>query len=257
MFGAKWSGTTNGSKNCRKAKVQPDLRRRGGEVNDFENFFREFVRDFGGEFVAEGDEKSADFVFRQDNVIAELKTLQKDARLEHAEKVQQLANDWMRRGLVLLYGRPRISLRALPPVCQKEWLQVLIPPVENIIRKANQQIRSSKDALSLPQASGLLLIANDGNFLHTEPADYLNIVALVLKKKDSNGKPKFPHIDGIVYFSYRVASSNEPFPFWAPAHVHPDDTEVISFQEKLRAGWFSYVARVNGIPVYGVSRKIE
>jgi hypothetical protein len=224
-------------------------------VNAFEVLFRDFVGNFGGDLLKEGKRETADFLFREENIITELKTLENDARLEHAQKLQQLVNEWTRRRLIMAYGRTVISLRALPPICQREWLDILLPPVEGIIRKANRQIRSTKGSEALPTAKGILLVANDGNFLHTDPLDYLNLMAIVFKKRGPNGEPRFPHIDGVVYFSYRVPIRGEPFPFWVPAHLKPDE-RVLSFQEKLRIGWFSYVAKTNGVPVNEILRKV-
>lgn len=183
-------------------------------AKDFEGQFRDFVRGFGGAVLPENDAKSADFLFSQDNVVAELKTLEEDARREHATKLQALVNDWMRRRLLIVFGRTTISLQKLNPVCQREWLDILQPPVENLIRKGNRQIRSTKQSLKLPNAKGLLLIANDGNLLHTSPTDYMILVSRVLQKKRQNGEQRFPHILGVVYFSYRIGSRDEGMPFF-------------------------------------------
>src|ERR1700730_355045 len=64
-------------------------------------------------------------------------------------------------------------------------------------------------AAGSPEAKGVMPIANDGNFLHTGPADYLNLVARVLQKRKPDDPPRFPHIDGVIYFSYRVPMRGE------------------------------------------------
>lgn len=219
---------------------------------EFEQFFRGFVTAFGGEVLRENDAKTADFLFRNPDVLAELKTLEEDARTEHAERLTGLITDWTRRGLIRIFGRVRIDLQKLNPVLQREWLQILQAPVERIVAKANRQIRSSKKSLGLPSAKGLLLVANDGNFLHTNPTDYIILVARVLAKKTANGERRFPHIHGIVYFSYRVGSLAEGMPFWASGDTEPrSSTDLVmrEFQEKLRSGWFSYLEKAMGRPV--------
>jgi hypothetical protein len=220
-------------------------------AENFEVTFRECVKSVGGEVLPENAARSADFLFSPDNVVVELKTLQEDARREHAEKLQFLVNDWMKRGLMLVFGRAVISLPKLNPVCQREWLEVLQAPVENIVRDANRQIRSTKQATGRQSARGLLLIANDGNFLHTSPIDYMNIVARVLKKKTSTGTLRFPNIHGVAYFSYRIPSAAERTPFWVAGTVDDPtrDTEMCNFQLKLQNGWFDHVSRVTGMPV--------
>jgi hypothetical protein len=225
---------------------------------DFEAHFRIFIRDFGGMVLPENNAKSADFLFPKDNIVAELKTLQEDARREHATKLQELVADWRRRGLMMVFGRTIISLQKLNPVCQREWLHILEVPVERIIGKANRQIRSTKQFLKLSNAKGLLLIANDGNFLHTGPTDYMILVSRVLQKKTPTGERRFPNISGVVYFSYRIGSRDEAIPFWAAGDIEPKgDIPMREFQERLRRGWVSYMERVTGLPIKEVFKPIE
>jgi len=211
--------------------------------------FCEFVRDFGGEVVPESDVKCADFLFSDDKIIAELKTLQEDARQEHAARLQGLVDDWARRGLMVVFGRATISLQKLNPICQREWLKILQAPVQEIIRRANRQIHSTMQSRNLPEAKGLLLIANDGNLLHTSPMDYMNLVNRVLNKTKPTGERQYPNIHGAVYLSYRVRSSKEGLPFWIAGHTELGDTIVSSFQDRLKRGWYNYVSKVTGLPV--------
>jgi hypothetical protein len=216
---------------------------------NFEDQFRDFVKQFGGEVLPGSDAESADFFFREFEIVSELKTLQADARLQHATKLQTLADDWRRRGLMIAYGRPRISLRTLNPICQREWLRLLQAPIERIIRKANRQIRSTKQSLGCENAQGLLLVANDGNFLHTSPIDYMNLVARILQKKKSTGERQFSHVSGVVYFSFHVLSRDEGMPFWVPGTIEATgDCRLREFLERLKAGWFSYVSKLRGQP---------
>lgn len=219
-------------------------------TQDFEAIFREFVKDFGGELLSEGEAKSADFYFPDANMVTELKTLENEALMEHAAIVQKLADSWMRRRLLFAYGRVMISLPKLHPICQREWLAELQPPVENIVRKANRQIRSSKQSMNHTDSKGLLLIANEGNLLHTSPVDYMTLVGGVLSKKDQSGERRFPHIDGVVYFSRRIRSRDEGFPFWVSGYVRPGgDPALSAFQERLQRGWFAYISKITGLPV--------
>jgi hypothetical protein len=56
----------------------------------FEAVFRAFVQDFGGEIVPEEIERSADYFFRQHNVVAELKCLVVDQITDTASKLHDL-----------------------------------------------------------------------------------------------------------------------------------------------------------------------
>jgi hypothetical protein len=224
---------------------------------NFEAHFRRFVQGCGGNLIPQNDTESADFLFPKENIVAELKTLQADARLEHARKLQALVNDWTKRGLMLAFGRAVISLQELNPVCQREWLRVLQAPVEYLVRKANRQIRCTMQSLTLPTAKGLLLIANDGNLLHTSPIDYMILISRVLQKKTPTGERQFPHISGVVYFSYQITSRGEGMPFWISGHTAPSgDTEMQEFQGWLRCRWYSYIEQVTGRRVTEVHRRI-
>jgi hypothetical protein len=219
-------------------------------VGDFEQHFRDFIRKFGGTVLPEGDAESADFLFSQDNVVAELKTLQEDARQEHATKLNALVADWRKRGLMVVFGTNIISLEKLNRICQGEWLHILQAPVERIVRKANRQIRTTKQTLQLPNAKGLLLIANDGNLLHTSPKDYMILISRVLQKKTPTGELQFPHILGVIYFSYRIGSAVEGMPFWfAGDTTLGGDVEMRALQERLSQAWFSNVEQATGQPV--------
>lgn len=217
-------------------------------AGDFESHFRTVVLRVGGELIPESESLTADFLFAKENIIAELKTFQEDARQDHAIKLQQLVDDWIKRRLLIAYGRPRISLQHLNPVCQKEWLKVLQAPVQEIVRKANRQIRTTKQSLSRADAKGLLVVANDGNFLQTSPTDYMILVSRVLQKKTQSGERQYPHISGVVYFSFRVPSRDEGLPFWVNGDIN-GDTEIRGLQLKLKRGWFSYLGQITGRPV--------
>lgn len=226
-------------------------------VGDFEQHFRTVVLDSGGELIPETESETADFLFAKENVVAELKTLQEDARREHAMKLQGLVNDWMKRGLMLIYGRVQISLQNLNPTCQREWLEALQAPVQRIIHKANRQIRATKQSRGLADAKGLLIIANDGNLLHTNPIDYMILVSRVLQKKKQTGERQFPNIAGVIYFSYRIPSRNEGVPFWIAGDTETaGDPIMSSLQEKLKSGWFSYIERMTGMPVMELLRPV-
>jgi hypothetical protein len=219
-------------------------------VENFENRFRDFVRKIGGTVLPEGDAESADFLFPQDNIVAELKILEEDARQEHATKLQALVTDWTKRRLMRLFGTNIISLEKLDPICQQEWLHILQAPVERIVRKANRQIRTTKQTLQLPNAKGLLLIMNDGNLLHTSPKDYMILISRVLHKKTPTGQLQFPDILGVIYFSYRIGSAVEGMPFWFAGDTLPKgDAEMRALQERLSKAWFANVEQATGHPV--------
>ncbi len=65
----------------------------------------------------------------------------------------------------MVYGTLQIDLAQLPAPCQQEALDLIGKPLQNnILTKANQQIRATKELLQLPEAKGLPdSVASDGN----------------------------------------------------------------------------------------------
>lgn len=86
--------------------------------------------------------KNADYFFPTENVIAELKSLQQESfDLDYRQKMNEMTQDWMRSGLIYAFGRPVITLRTLPPPCQREWMRLLTLPLQtNVISASNTQI---------------------------------------------------------------------------------------------------------------------
>ena len=213
--------------------------------NGFEDVFGRFVQSIGGEIVPRGVDESADYLFRPEKVVVELKTLVEDSTLAYAKKLYPLTNDWQRRGLVRGFGTFSVELHTLPLECQQEFLNLLEASIERVIRKANGQIRSTKEVHKLPNAKGLLLIANDGNFLHTNPVNFMISVGRILQKKDEFGEHRYPHIRGVVYFSYRVPSAGESTLFWRQGTMEPtSDADLRMLQERLRREWFAFHAKI-------------
>jgi hypothetical protein len=140
---------------------------------------------------------NADYLFEADNVVAELKSLQKDFLSDAAtdEKMHALYNQWVRTGKVNSgYGRAEIRTDQLSVECARQLTGVFRAPFETgILKKANRQIRETKKHFNRSDALGLLFLANDGNSaLDPEMTIYILHHAL---------KTKFSQIDHVIYFS--------------------------------------------------------
>lgn len=187
-------------------------------------------------------------MFRKENIVAELKTLKEEAKQEHARKLQMLVNDWTRRRLLRVYGRVAIELPKVPPICQREWLAILQPPVERIVGTANRQIRSTKKGLQLTSAKGLLLIANEGNLLYTTPADYLAVISRILKKRTQTREIRFPEINAVVYISFDITRSGL-VPRWQAGFVDMSDHQLRDFVNTLQHQWFAFLSRLRAFAI--------
>jgi hypothetical protein len=234
----------------------------------FEAHFREFVEDFGGQIVAEGADRSADYFFPQHNVVAELKCLVTDQTTDMLRKRDEIIR---RRGTALQAEQPGLvsvatadgAMFSIPydESFQREWSNVLLTPIEKIIRRANQQIGATKESFAVPSANGVVLIFNEGNPLHAvSPQHYARLVGEVIQKPRS-GERRFPHIQGMTYFSFDAIrtldeQTQKYMPFWLSAQVMGDAVkEITQFQDDLKQGWYQYVERVTVSPVIAHHRE--
>lgn len=221
----------------------------------FEAPFRAFVKDFGGEVLPEGQQRSADYFFRPYNVVAELKCLVNDQTPDTLRKWEAL-RDRHRAALPPQPG-PADIRRLLEgnESLRQEWGKVLLAPIETLIRDANQQIRATKEHLSVPAAPGVVLLFNGGNPLHAHSLQhFMRLVGEVIQKPDG-GARRFPHIHGAIYFSFGAVEvfdnqTQKCMPFWFPAQVSGDSVAaVVRFQDDLKTGWCQYIERETGVPV--------
>lgn len=215
------------------------------------------MKEFGGEVLLEpSDAKIADYLFRNQNIVAELKCLVCDQTAEMNNKLTRVVKDVVKQNeslLSLCDGKP-LEIAKAPKEISDPWLQILIAPLENVIRDANRQIRSTKERLNLPSAKGLLLVFNQGNLLHNRPQDFRLLIAKVLRKKTPGKELRFTHIHGAVYFSYEtVKTQQQNMSFWAPMQVQMTPNEDMKpmelFQKDLQQGWYAYVEKTFGRPV--------
>lgn len=224
---------------------------------DIETEFATCVRKIGGEVLADRlgaspPFKNADYLFNTDNVVAELKCLQRDTRTEPTfkERVQAMHVRWHQEGKVHLpSGKVRVNSRTLPDECQAELSDLLTSRLKNVVQKANDQIKSTKEHLALPEAKGLLLLANDGDMIFQ-----LDVVLHTLHRVLHG---KYRQISSVVYFTGNdpVMCPGVPLPalIWMPLAISDRPNQVRPgvdepFIEKLAAGWFNRQATIRGAP---------
>lgn len=214
-----------------------------------------FVRDFGGEVIADlignvNPPRNADYLFRTDGVIAELKSLETNSFGESFRgKMRALMADWQRRRLLIVYGRTQVQIRRLSPVCQAEFLEVFGNPLRRVLRNADDQIHETKALLNMSQAKGLLIVASDGN-QDLVPYDIWFVLTRLLQKKHEDGRPRFSHIHALAYCNprmlVRLPGSGQPTFLWLSGSRRNDDHELQSFLNRLSQAWFVYMGRLVG-----------
>jgi hypothetical protein len=111
--------------------------------------------------------KNADFVFRDENVIAELKCLVHDPRDAERFKsnIDEKFKKWVIEGKIPpFFGTVVANLRDLPLECALETISLLKKPFNRLIAEANKQIKSTKRLLAMPNARGLLILIQSGDY---------------------------------------------------------------------------------------------
>ncbi len=217
-----------------------------------ERAFDAFVKSTGGELVRELLPSSpafpnADYLFRDHQsgpVIAELKCLTKDLlQAGYQQKIEQLVEIWIKKTLIRPFaGQRQFSSRDLPQQCQEELFQLLGRRVKKDVIDANKQIRETKKYFGLNDATGLLLLVNDGNY-SLEHEIVIFLVQRALQKECSS-------INSIVYFTVnmtsRVPDIDGNFLVWAPAHRLNMQAVPQEFLTCIRDGWVRFHAKLIG-----------
>lgn len=175
-----------------------------------EESFNEFVEEFGGELVSKllpknPSFKNADYFFQRRSIVAEMKCLEKDTFQDRAyrRKMGILYDKWVRQGLVpdSLFRPTVIETKDYPLECQRDVASLLKRPIEERIKEANRQIKQTKEHFGLPDAKGLLLLVNDGNYSF-ESDSLLYTVGRCLKAQ-------FTAIQSLIYFTVNM-HANRP-----------------------------------------------
>ncbi|MGB7923440.1 MAG: hypothetical protein WCF57_09365 [Pyrinomonadaceae bacterium] len=218
--------------------------------------FNEYVKEFGGELISEllpnnPNFDNADYLFRREGVVAELKCLEKDffSEEEYRKKLNKLYSRWVDEGLApIIVGRKAIQTKDLPLKCQHDVANIVKRPVENRIQKANKQIKQTKAHFGLNDAKGLLIMVNDGNYsLESDAVMYL--VRRIVNTQCTA-------IDSTIYFTVNMPASmpgvERDILVWIDTHrVDPQNGVSREFLNAIREGWLSFLGRKTGedIPV--------
>jgi len=169
--------------------------------------WQKFVLQFGGELVAalivRPGIKNADFLFRTERVVAELKILE----------TEFLDNVNITNKLNLFFDNP---VNVTGEQLHNEIIKIIQAPLQRIINKANRQIKETKHELRLVGWRGLLIIVNDG-FKGLPPGLVMGLCAKILSGKS------YSSCDAFVYLTnHCVELPDDPYArlLWAPLY-HP------------------------------------
>lgn len=218
---------------------------------DVEVEFGRFVREFGGTVLEDAlppqgrDFPNADYVFKDQNVVAELKVLTQDQSTSRdlQRKLEELYFAATKRGLVRpVFGTVSVNSSDLPAEFQRKFADAHKAPVATLVKKANKQIKSTKARMQMTDAKGLLILFNDGNFRLNH-----DVIAYLLHRVLGDD---FSSINSIFYGTVNLWSDAPwtpdlvtPLVTFARHGVSPVDE---AFLGKMIRGWHSHVDMVRG-----------
>lgn len=215
--------------------------------------FNEFVVELGGQLVSDlmpatpSRPLNADYYFPVDGVIVELKCFEKNLFncYEDVPRILSIIERHRDSGAVSGYKGLRwvLGQEHIPQEYRRDMLSLARRHIEDVIRKADKQIRSTKALLNLPNARGLVLLANDGNYF-SHPAEAVALICQVMQEHFLESS-----VDGFVYFTVNVVAkapgTDRELAFWIPVYRKEGD-EVGSFVNRLGSEWNSFYARKVG-----------
>lgn len=208
-----------------------------------EGTFHEFVRSVGGQIVSESlprspDFENADYFFEAPRVVGELKVVETEflnsesskKKLGHLlEKLMEENPNWR----PLLFG----GSTGYPDWFNVDLIRIARPAISRILKKANRQIRETKQRLNVSGAQGILFFVNDG-FTGLAPNTVIDLVCGALYDSYSS-------IDCFIYLSVNryieIQGSNEPKLIWVPSYSDRATDQLVDFVDNLGRRWFDFL----------------
>ena len=193
---------------------------------------------------------NADYLFAEHETVAELKILSVDQMRKPniRDKMSEIYREAMDRGEtdVIVYGEARVSSDHLSAKYARNVGEVYRTPVQGVVKKANKQIRQTKEKLGLPGYSGLLILVND-NHIALEPQHLDWVMRETLKNRN------YSSIGSILYFTANLIARHPELDtdllVWIENHrrnLHSCDEVLL---KNLRSAWFRRVSEITGEPV--------
>ena len=222
---------------------------------DFHEIFDKFIVQFGGCLVRDliptksPPFDNADYLFEAERVIGELKVIEtnrEDGETIQA-KIQAKFDEWIGLGKLsgIGYGRPVIQSDQLPRELQWELQRIYSEPIRRLIKKANRQIKLTKEYLQLADAKGLLFLLNQEDY--SQPPEYLTYAVHQSLVVD------FSSIRNVTVFTTNLAVTSSQIParsrLWLDYIRDRDNTVDLIFLAKLRDVWARYLSESLGKPV--------
>ena len=204
-----------------------------------------FIKKLGGQKVSEiipaASFENADYLFPQQKVIIELKTLESEFgdTNEFKSKLAALTERFAREGKL---GGGSFLGKPYPQEFVRAFIDLFRPPLARIAKKANRQIRQTKMQLNLGDARGVLLCVND-EFRGLEPQFIKGLFGRILHGSCSS-------IDGFIYHTNHyvdIPSSEYAHLIWTTMYADGTPGSLVEFVDNLGRRWFDF-CEAEGVP---------
>jgi hypothetical protein len=197
---------------------------------DIEKLFSEYVEFYGGtviEKLAENkvDRLNADYLFENPQIIAELKTFEKDifSGQEEFTRLEELFKKWLENGMITEKDFTDYAFRRkpLPKKCNEDLIERASRTIERAIHKANNQIAETKKTFDKENANGIVFLINDGNYFFSTEG-FLAVIANLIYRKF-----KVSSFDVVIYLTINQATKKEnselDYNVWTPIYTKIDN----------------------------------
>lgn len=192
----------------------------------------EFVQSVGGvlatPLITRPGVKSADYLFQDGRVVAELKILETEFSSQ-----PNLINTLQR----LLVSNPEMSVQS--EAFQNELIKLLIKPLRRIISRANQQIKHTKIELGVTDYRGVIIVVND-EFRGLPPGFVMGLLARAAMGAH------FTNTQCILYITnhyVELTTHPDALLLWCPQYAMDIDetSDLPNFINDLGRKWRAYL----------------
>ena len=206
-----------------------------------EKTFDAFVESVGGYRIDKlhpnPDVLNADYVFPADKVIIEMKTL--ETEIHNSDQFQAKMQVVHRQ----LYEKYKKTPLSLDPEVSFQYLKAFIDlfraPLSRIVKKANRQIKSTKEHMGYADYRGILLLIND-NLRELPPRLMLGTLGRIL-----NGS--YSSVRAMIYLTnHYVLIPGDEYGriLWVPLYADAEGDDLVDFVNRLGTQWFDYCERI-------------
>jgi hypothetical protein len=221
---------------------------------DVEDTWKEFVRLQEGKVLSDDfgtspDFANADFWFDKDQVVIELKEIQTEFLDKKRDEITKLIKKDVRESNLSFSDAINCNFS---DNFNMEYIRLVRPAIARILKKANKQIKETKQYLGNPNARGVVVVVNDG-FTSISARITFRLICNILANSNKS-------IDGFVLMTVNsyvaIESSDTPATIWVPCYSPGfEHTSLPDFINDLGREWRKFIQTKTG--THGFSRESD